>query len=59
MYVPLLFFLRYGGKLLLTSVQIYFCNFIIEPYLKDPVHSKYIDATVLEKYWDVGGVRYV
>lgn len=40
-------------------MQIYFCNFIIEPYLKDPVHAKYIDATVLEKYWDVGGVRYV
>lgn len=44
---------------MLTRVQIYFCNFIIEPYLKDPAHSKYIDATVLEKYWDVGGVRYV
>ena len=39
--------------------QIYFCNFIIDPALKDPVHSKYIDTTVLDKYWDVGGVRYV
>lgn len=37
--------------------QIYFCNFIIEPFLKDPVHAKHIDADVLEKYWDVGGVR--
>ena len=37
--------------------QVYFCNFIIEPYLKDPVHSKFIDEAVLDKYWDVGGVR--
>ena len=25
--------------------------------MKDPVHSKYIDSAVLDKYWDVGGVR--
>ena len=37
--------------------QIYFCRFIIKPYLDDAPHSKYIDANVLEKYWDVGGVR--
>ncbi|CAK7241709.1 MAG: hypothetical protein STHCBS139747_003178, partial [Sporothrix thermara] len=36
---------------------IYFCEFIIRPFLKDPVHSKYIDEAVLDKYWDVGGVR--
>jgi Xaa-Pro dipeptidase len=35
----------------------YFCEFIIEPYLKDENHSKYINKEVLEKYWDVGGVR--
>lgn len=40
-----------------TSSQVYFCRFIIEPYLKDAKHSKYIDASVLEKYWVVGGVR--
>lgn len=38
-------------------IQIYFCKFIIDPALKDPVTSKYIDVDVLEKYWDVGGVR--
>ncbi|KAM3472164.1 hypothetical protein MY8738_008983 [Beauveria namnaoensis] len=27
------------------------------PYLKDPVHSKFINQDVLDKYWDVGGVR--
>ncbi|KAF8253603.1 Creatinase/aminopeptidase [Wilcoxina mikolae CBS 423.85] len=36
---------------------IYFSRFIIKPYLEHPVHSKYIDAEVLERYWDVGGVR--
>jgi len=39
--------------------QVYFCEFIIEPYLKDPEHAKYIDTEVLDKYWDVGGVRCV
>jgi len=57
-------YLRVRGKLPAGSVitvepGIYFCNFIIEPYLADPVHSKYIDGQVLQKYWDVGGVRYV
>jgi Xaa-Pro dipeptidase len=36
---------------------IYFCKFIIEPYLRDPTLSKYIDEAVLDKYWEVGGVR--
>ncbi|EJP61908.1 metallopeptidase family M24 [Beauveria bassiana ARSEF 2860] len=36
---------------------VYFCEFIIKPYLKDPVHSKFINQDVLDKYWDVGGVR--
>ncbi|KAI5783598.1 putative Xaa-Pro aminopeptidase [Geopyxis carbonaria] len=36
---------------------IYFCRFLIEPYLTDPVHGKFIDERVLERYWDVGGVR--
>jgi Xaa-Pro dipeptidase len=36
----------------------YFCREYIEGYfLKDPVHSKYINREVLDKYWDVGGVR--
>ena len=57
-------YLRVRGKLPAGSVVtvepgIYFCNFIIEPFLKDPKHAKFIDADVLERYWDVGGVRYV
>ncbi|PKS10122.1 hypothetical protein jhhlp_001872, partial [Lomentospora prolificans] len=55
-------YLRVRGRLPSNSVitvepGIYFCNFIIEPYLKDPVHSQFIDASVLDRYWDVGGVR--
>lgn len=38
-------------------LQIYFCRFIIEPFLKSPELSKYIDSDVLERYWEVGGVR--
>jgi len=39
--------------------QLYFCRFIIEPYLADEKQARFIDAAVLDKYWDVGGVRYV
>jgi Xaa-Pro dipeptidase len=59
---PLFRYLRVRGKLPAGSVitvepGIYFCEFIIEPYLKDPEQSKYISKAVLERYWDVGGVR--
>ncbi|KAK3368371.1 putative Xaa-Pro aminopeptidase [Podospora didyma] len=46
-----------AGSVITVEPGIYFCNFIIEPFLKDAKHSKFIDAEVLEKYWDVGGVR--
>jgi len=59
---PMFRYLRVRGRLPANSVitvepGIYFCNFIIEPFLKDEKHAKYIDAEVLERYWDVGGVR--
>lgn len=55
-------YLRVRGKLPSGSVitvepGIYFCNFIIAPYLEDPKHNRFIDSAVLDKYWDVGGVR--
>ena len=55
-------YLRTRGTLPERSVitvepGIYFCRFIIEPYLKDAEHSQFIDEKVLEKYWSVGGVR--
>ena len=55
-------YLRVRGKLPAGSVitvepGIYFCRFIIEPYLKDPLHKEFIDKEALDKYWHVGGVR--
>lgn len=36
----------------------YFCREYIEPFfLSNPAHAEYIDKDVLEKYYDVGGVR--
>ncbi|KAI1384416.1 peptidase M24, structural domain-containing protein [Hypoxylon trugodes] len=46
-----------AGSVITVEPGIYFCEFIIRPYLKDPKHAKYIDEKVLDKYWDVGGVR--
>ncbi|CAD6445126.1 0e9fbc07-39f9-4eb9-8914-56857b2149d9 [Sclerotinia trifoliorum] len=45
------------GSVVTVEPGIYFCRFIIEPYLKDPAHAQYINADILEKYWEVGGVR--
>ena len=55
-------YLRVRGKLPKDCVVtmepgVYFCRFIIEPYLKDEKHKEFIDEAVLNKYWDVGGVR--
>ncbi|KAF3769718.1 hypothetical protein M406DRAFT_343826 [Cryphonectria parasitica EP155] len=46
-----------AGAVITVEPGIYFCKFIIEPALQDPIASRYIDVDVLEKYWDVGGVR--
>ena len=46
-----------AGSVITVEPGVYFCRFIIEPYLKDPVHSQFINEEVLDRYWDVGGVR--
>jgi Xaa-Pro dipeptidase len=46
-----------AGSVITVEPGIYFCAFMIEPALKDPKLSKYIDAEVLKQYWAVGGVR--
>ncbi|KAL7943331.1 peptidase M24, structural domain-containing protein [Trichoderma barbatum] len=46
-----------AGGVVTVEPGVYFCKFIIDPYLENPEQSKYIDADVLAKYWDVGGVR--
>lgn len=55
-------YLRVRGKLPEGSVitvepGIYFCKFIIDPYLEDGRQKQFIDKEVLDRYWDVGGVR--
>lgn len=59
---PIFSYLRVRGTLPAGSVVtvepgIYFCRFILEPMLTHPTHQKFINAAVLQKYWDVGGVR--
>ncbi|KAF2877365.1 putative Xaa-Pro aminopeptidase pepP [Massariosphaeria phaeospora] len=59
---PMFRYLRTRGHVPARSVitvepGIYFCRFIIEPYLRDAEQAKFIDEGVLEKYWNVGGVR--
>ncbi|KAL8719206.1 MAG: hypothetical protein Q9225_003760 [Loekoesia sp. 1 TL-2023] len=45
------------GGVVTVEPGVYFCRFIVEPYLKDERTRKFIDEGVLERYWDVGGVR--
>ncbi|KKY21892.1 putative xaa-pro dipeptidase [Diplodia seriata] len=46
-----------AGSVITVEPGIYFCRFIIEPYLKDEKHKGFIDEKVLDRYWEVGGVR--
>ncbi|EXJ67141.1 xaa-Pro dipeptidase [Cladophialophora psammophila CBS 110553] len=46
-----------AGAVITVEPGIYFCNFILDPVLEDPELSRYIDKSVLERYWAVGGVR--
>ena len=48
-----------AGSVVTVEPGVYFSEFLIAPYLEDPKHSKFINKEVLDKYWDVGGVRYV
>lgn len=59
---PMYKYLRIRGKIpagavLTNEPGIYFCRFIIEPALQHKKFSKFIDKDVLERYWEVGGVR--
>jgi Xaa-Pro dipeptidase len=45
-------------KLTCISPCSYFCQEYIKAYFLDnELHAKYINKKVLDKYWDVGGVR--
>ncbi|KAL9101003.1 MAG: hypothetical protein Q9163_003688 [Psora crenata] len=59
---PMFKYLRVRGILPEHSVitvepGIYFCRFIVKPYLEDERHKCFIDEEVLNRYWEVGGVR--
>ncbi|KAL8728009.1 MAG: hypothetical protein Q9166_005680 [cf. Caloplaca sp. 2 TL-2023] len=45
------------GAVVTVEPGVYFCRFIVEPYLRDEGKKRYIDEGVLERYWGVGGVR--
>ncbi|KAL8854994.1 MAG: hypothetical protein Q9221_000190 [Calogaya cf. arnoldii] len=45
------------GAVVTVEPGVYFCRFIVEPYLKDERRGRFIDEGVLERYWGVGGVR--
>ncbi|PYH95358.1 putative Xaa-Pro aminopeptidase pepP [Aspergillus ellipticus CBS 707.79] len=46
-----------AGSVITVEPGIYFCRFIIKPFIESPETNKYIDINILEKYWNVGGVR--
>lgn len=46
-----------AGSVITVEPGIYFCKFIIDPAVEDPRTGPFIDTAVLERYWDVGGVR--
>ncbi|KAI4094640.1 MAG: hypothetical protein LQ344_002111 [Seirophora lacunosa] len=45
------------GSVVTVEPGVYFCRFIVEPYLKDERTKRFIDDEVLDRFWDVGGVR--
>ncbi|KAL8903205.1 MAG: hypothetical protein Q9207_004071 [Kuettlingeria erythrocarpa] len=45
------------GSVVTVEPGVYFCRFIVEPYLKDERTRGFIDEGVLERFWEVGGVR--
>ena len=46
------------GMVITIEPGIYFSRYeIMRAYLSSPIHSKFIDQEVLDRYWAVGGVR--
>lgn len=45
------------GDVITVEPGIYFCKFIVELYVADPERRKWVNMDVVEKFWDVGGVR--
>lgn len=45
------------GFVVTVEPGVYFCDFLIDPVLNDPITGKYINKEMLNKYKPVGGVR--
>lgn len=45
------------GAVVTVEPGVYFCRFIVEPFLRDERRGRFIDEGVLEGFWGVGGVR--
>lgn len=45
------------GAVVTVEPGVYFCRFIVEPFLRDERTGRFIDEGVLEGFWGVGGVR--
>lgn len=59
---PMFRWLRVRRELVTDAVitvepGVYFCPFIIDGYLAQEKHKRYIDEEVLDRYWPVGGIR--
>ncbi|CDH56841.1 xaa-pro aminopeptidase [Lichtheimia corymbifera JMRC:FSU:9682] len=46
-----------AGNVVTVEPGVYFCDFIIDPVVKSPETSQYINVDMLNKYKSVGGVR--
>ncbi|KAG1052422.1 hypothetical protein G6F43_005440 [Rhizopus delemar] len=46
-----------AGFVVTVEPGVYFCDFLIDPVLNDPVAGQYINKDMLNKYKPVGGVR--
>ncbi|OBZ86136.1 putative Xaa-Pro aminopeptidase pepP [Choanephora cucurbitarum] len=46
-----------AGFVVTVEPGIYFCDFLIDPVLNDPVSGQFINKEILDKYKCVGGVR--
>ncbi|KAF8419557.1 putative Xaa-Pro aminopeptidase pepP [Tirmania nivea] len=45
------------GAVVTVEPGIYFCRYIVDGYLAEEKHRRFVDESVLERYWAVGGVR--
>ncbi|KAK6203875.1 hypothetical protein LQW54_008682 [Pestalotiopsis sp. IQ-011] len=45
-----------AGSVVTVEPGLHFSPHVIRPYLEDPKHKDFIDETVLNEYWTIGGI---